>query len=155
MKIDFITFELAKKLKEKGFPQVKDNTLAMYNEVGEWFSLARNLDKYEYSFLDFDNRDCVCPTISQALKWLREEKNIDIEIHASVGLVGVKVYLPYISTYDEYHYGDSDDVVRYNQKKFNPTSRLPHEIIPAHVHFNEWEEAALHAIEYVLDNNLI
>ena len=35
---EFVTFEISKKLKEKGYPQLKKNTLAMYNEVGEWFS---------------------------------------------------------------------------------------------------------------------
>lgn len=33
--MDFVVFELAKKLKDKGFPQVKKGTLAMYNEDGE------------------------------------------------------------------------------------------------------------------------
>ena len=72
MNDDFAPFELAVKLKEKGYPQVKENTLAMYNEDGEWFSLAKNLDEFEYSFQDFDDRDCACPTISQVLKWLRK-----------------------------------------------------------------------------------
>lgn len=79
MKIDFVTYQIALKLKEKGFPQVKDNTLAMYNEKGEWFSLVKTLDKDEYSFEDFDDRDCVCPTIGQALKWIRETKKIYID----------------------------------------------------------------------------
>lgn len=79
MKIDFVTYQIALKLKEKGFPQVKDNTLAMYNEKGEWFSLVKTLDKDEYSFEDFDDRDCVCPTIRQALKWIRETKKIYID----------------------------------------------------------------------------
>lgn len=77
MKEDFVGYDLAVKLKEKGFPQLEKNTLAMYNEDGEWFSLAKNLDVFEYSFEDFDDKDCVCPTISQVLKWLREVKRID------------------------------------------------------------------------------
>lgn len=77
---EFVTFEISKKLKEKGYPQLKKGTLAMYSEYGEWFSLARNLDEYEYSFVDFDEHDCVAPTISQARKWLREEKKIHIGV---------------------------------------------------------------------------
>lgn len=50
----------------------KGYIVAMYNEDGEWFSLARYLDVDEYSFDDFDEHDCVAPTISQARKWLRE-----------------------------------------------------------------------------------
>lgn len=78
MKEDFVSFEIAKKLKEKGYPQVKKGVLAMYNEYGEWFSLARNLDKFEYLFEDFDDKDCVCPYIFQVLKWLRKEKRMDV-----------------------------------------------------------------------------
>lgn len=43
--MDFVNFDLAKKLKEKGFPQVKIGTLAMYNEEGEWYSLARKIGR--------------------------------------------------------------------------------------------------------------
>lgn len=75
--MEFVTFEIARKLKEKGYPQVKQNTLAMYDEDGKWYSMAETIDT-AYSFEDFDDRDCVCPTISQVLKWLREEKEIYI-----------------------------------------------------------------------------
>lgn len=78
--MDFVDFDIAKKLKDKGFPQVKKGTLAMYNEEGEWYSLARNLDEFEYLFEDFDYHDCVCPTISQVLTWLRKEKKIYVSV---------------------------------------------------------------------------
>ncbi len=35
MREDFVSFELAVKLKEKGYPQVEKGTLAMYNEEDE------------------------------------------------------------------------------------------------------------------------
>lgn len=149
--MEFVSFEIAKKLKEKGYPQVKKNSLAMYNEVGDWYSLAKNLADFEYSFEDFDERDYVCPTISQVLKWLRKENNIDIEIHADVGMLGIKVYTPFISTYTEFTFENSPESVRYRQKKFNPARPLPHEIIPALEYSEEWEEAALMGIEFVLD----
>lgn len=94
MEVDFVTYRIAVKLKEKGFPQVKKHTLAMYNEVGEWFSLARNLDAYEYSFIDFDDRDCICPSIEQALKWLRKEKRIDA---GSVYSNNDKIWVGYVN----------------------------------------------------------
>jgi nucleoside-diphosphate-sugar epimerase len=78
---DFVNFELAKKLKEKGYLQAKKDTLAMYNDEGDWFSLATNLDKDEYSFEDFDNRDYICPTIAQVLAWLREEHKLHVCIN--------------------------------------------------------------------------
>ena len=80
MNDDFVPFKLAVKLKEKGYPQVKENTIAMYNEEEEWFSLAKNLDDFEYSFEDFDDKDCVSPTIAQVLKWLRKEKKIFVSV---------------------------------------------------------------------------
>lgn len=76
--MEFVNFELAKKLKEKGYPQVEKNTLAMYNEDGDWYSLAKNLADFEYSFEDFDERDYICPTISQVLEWLREQHSIHV-----------------------------------------------------------------------------
>lgn len=54
---DFVTFEIAKKLKEKGFEWVKITT---YNPKTK----VRN-NHHE-------------PTISQVLKWLRKEKKIHI-----------------------------------------------------------------------------
>jgi hypothetical protein len=130
---DFVTFEIAKKLKEKGFPQVEKNALAMYNEVGEWFSLAKTIDKDEYSFEDFDDRDCVCPTISQALKWLRKEKELHIEFIANAsGYCYIISRTPQIGGSDLYcgfDCGTNDSGV-----------------------WDDYEEAALHAIEYILDN---
>ena len=48
--MEFVNFELAKKLKEKGFPQVKKNTIAMYDEDGEWYSLSTTIDDFYYVF---------------------------------------------------------------------------------------------------------
>lgn len=75
---DFVTFEIAKKLKEKGYPQVEKSTIAMYDEDGCLSHLCPtfNIDRCYYIFDDFDESDCVAPTISQVFKWLREEKNI-------------------------------------------------------------------------------
>lgn len=82
MKDDVVSYGLAVKLKAKGYPQVEKNTLAMYDEDGCISYLCPTLDANRdyYIFDDFDEDDCVCPTISQVLKWLREEKNIHIEI---------------------------------------------------------------------------
>jgi hypothetical protein len=77
---DFVSFSIAKKLKEKGYPQAEKNALAMYNKDSEWYSLSPTLDDFYYDFRDFDENDCVSPTISQVLKWLRDEKKIHIEI---------------------------------------------------------------------------
>lgn len=81
MEEDFVSFEIAKKLKEKGFrkPCVatydKDGMLG-YNYVQPTSIRAVGFDEC----LVYDN-DCVmAPTISQVLKWLREEKKIYVLI---------------------------------------------------------------------------
>lgn len=121
---DFVTYRIAVKLKEKGFPQVEKNALAMYNEVGEWFSLAKTLDKDEYSFEDFDDRDCVCPTIAQALKWLRKEKKIYVTVNVEY------------EDWFEYKIVQLIKNTRCTGNKVYPT----------------YDDAMLAGIEYVLDN---
>ena len=133
--MDFVTFETAKKLKEKGYPQVKQNTLAMYDELGRWYSMAEAIDE-AYSFEDFDEYDCVCPTISQVLKWLREEKEMYIVIQPFPTLV-TKNKICWGWTFK----GNSDGV--YIDHTF-----------PDDVNYATYEQAAIAGIEYVL-NNLI
>ena len=72
---DFVPFEIAKKLKEKGYPQqCGDNAYILEDEYEE----------FEVGSLEFiplipeHVPTVVAPTISQALKWLREEKKIHI-----------------------------------------------------------------------------
>lgn len=132
MNDDFAPFELAVKLKEKGFPQVKENSLAMYNEDGEWFSLAKNLDEFEYSFEDFDDRDCVCPIISQVLKWLREEKLILIGLSPMQEYGGEEV-IEWCSTV---YKADKQGGLGWKEEFY----------------YQSYEQAAIAGIEYVLDN---
>lgn len=141
--MDFVNFDLAKKLKEKGFPQVKRDALAMYNEEGEWFSLAKNLDEFEYSFEDFDDRDCVCPTISQVLKWLREEHKVyiepcilaDCDTDADNKVINTYTYWSFSITNIE-----TGDMIYYEYEHIDDKR------------FNSYEQAAIAGISYVLDN---
>lgn len=178
---DFIPYKLALKLREKGFNYdclfayndeqiINPEVVEKYGELSDdgYYELTKDgggeLDwDYVYiyetqlipkNYIILKRNFVEAPTIALVLKWLRKEKNIDVDVQAAAGMLGDKVYVPYISTYTEFYLETSPDVVRYRQKKFNPTTPLPHEIIPAHVYFNEWEEAALTAIEYVL-NKLI
>lgn len=75
---DFVTFELAKKLKEKGYPQRPD--YFNYSSYYDWDGL-RKIHSLSNASVWFDpniSRENIyfAPTISQVLKWLREEKNI-------------------------------------------------------------------------------
>ena len=125
---DFVTYELAVKLKDKGFPQVKKGTLAMYDERGFWYSLAPTID-VEYSFESFDDYDCVCPTISQVLKWLREEKKLHLELW-TVGKKPIK-WCHTITTLN--HVGE--------KQGWSSGTRE-----------DSYEAAAIAGIEYVIDN---
>lgn len=87
--MDFVTFEIAKKLKEKGF---KDKCIAYYwekiNEHTPSFLVEDNMPEDGLNILDLlSNHNQAewspfidAPTISQVLKWLREEKKLHIEL---------------------------------------------------------------------------
>lgn len=82
---NFVTFETAKKLKEKGFPQRPD--YFNYSSYYAWDGL-RKIHSLSNASVWFDpniDRDNIyfAPTISQVLKWLREEKKLHIIIPAS------------------------------------------------------------------------
>lgn len=128
---EFVTFEISKKLKEKGYPQVKKNTLAMYNEEGEWFSLARNLDEFEYCFDDFDEHDCVAPTISQVLDWLRKMLEIDIMPKITISWCG-----------------NLNRIRLYSCNIYSPRLNKPIET----KYFESYEKPILECIDYTLDN---
>lgn len=136
---DFVSFELAKKLREKGF-DLKE-PFAMYNELGVFhklYSSAEFTGSYDvcyrdyYSYDDFDERDFVAPTISQVLKWLRKEKDLHMEIVASA-------------------YGYSYII---NKTPFFGGSEIKSSEFEGPNDggaWDEWEDAALAGIEYVLD----
>lgn len=126
---DFVTFEIAKKLKEKGFPQRPD--YFNYSSYFCWDGLRKIHPLYNASVW-FDpniNRENIyfAPTVSQVLKWLREEKKIHIDIEYR-GVFKWRYILIYLhETYFDY---------------FNVIEKG----------FYSYEEAALAGINYVLDN---
>lgn len=124
--MEFVSYEIAKKLKEKGYPQVEKNTLAMYDEDGYLSYLCPTFDinRCYYLFDDFDEDDCVCPTISQVLKWLRKEH---------------KIYM-YVER-DTYHLK-----FRFVYEKDKPRGKFTSSV------YDGFEQAALAGIEYVIDN---
>lgn len=74
---EFVTIELAKKLKEKGFPQGnKDDITERYYTISDSLTAA---------MMSVNGEDVkwYCPTIAQVLKWLREQ-DIMVEIIPSL-----------------------------------------------------------------------
>ena len=127
---DFVSFETAKLLKEKGFDADID---LWYNSDGEIFHLHH---------CDYDATKhfaCVqCPTLQMAMKWLREEHNLECDISFNPFSKASKEP-PYwmfigISNFDNpYHAGV---------------------LWKSHVrtHFDTHEEACEAAIKYCLEN---
>lgn len=76
IKEDYVSFEISKLLKEKGFnEQCRDFYV---QENGNW--LHKNTYEYNYFNLQMPRwEDCyACPTLAMAMKWLREEKGIAV-----------------------------------------------------------------------------
>lgn len=135
---DFVSFELAKKLKEKGFEIPTRSIVAMYNEQGVFFTLTTAADyqvspsgyKYRcyYGYDDFDELDYIAPTISQVLKWLRKYKEI--------------YCLPYFE--------QGIDMWLYSICRPNAGCEFP-EFISESI-YNDYEEAAIAGVNYCLEN---
>ena len=135
MKEDFICFEIANKLKEKGF---NEKCIAKYcngslvlNKVvidGE----CEYIDYYKeikiYDLLSDNKYTILAPTISQVLKWLREEKNIFVVVFID---------------------DDSDCPVTYNIFKGTDCVCHHHEEYFA---LSEWSKCELIGIKYAIDN---
>lgn len=125
---NFVTFEIAKKLKEKGFNK---ECLAYYTEDTEFYYNTSYGSDVENAFESFNSQpNSICgkridaPIISQVLKWLREEK--DIMVFPVYSKNTSKWYCSIIN---------ADSLEMHN---------LP---------FNDsYELAAMAGIEYVLDN---
>ena len=98
------------------------------------------------------NRDNVrCPSIYDIMDWLRDEKNIDIDIKACCGMLHIKVYVPCIHTYTEAEkLHDDDEKERWIQHDHYLRYEDDNSLLPAHRDFDTYEEAANAAIEYCL-----
>lgn len=123
MNEDFAPFELAKKLKEKGYPQhITDEAYITDNYGEDEYDIG---DRLPIPLIPDYMDDVAAPTISQVLKWLREEKKIAINIE----------YIPYTWQYKIFDMSFED--------RFNPYGIAI---------FSDYEEAAIAGIEYTLDN---
>ena len=127
---DFVNFKLAQKLKEKGFSLEKTEIYGKFDSDG--------LFHPQLYFNYIETMDCdeiIAPTISQVLKWLREEKKISIEvgIHCSLKwMCGIYEFSDGIADFTQYDNNGIDDTV--------------------YILYDSYEQAALAGIEYVLDN---
>ena len=138
MNEDFVSFSLASKLKEKGFyykcVSTYDNDgMLGYNYIQPTSIRAIGFDDCLCSH-NVENDGCIdAPTISQVLKWLREEKGHHIEFVCNAcGYLFIVSDIPSKGGTDRYY---SD----YSGPNDGDT-------------WDSYEEAAIAGIEYVLDN---
>lgn len=146
---EFVSFDIAKKLKEKGFDipciyaycekggwnkytQKREPITYILrtdgNPFGTYYSGKNWNEKYE---INKNKIQCSAPTISQVLKWFREEKEIDIVLSP-------------VFVYND----DFNGIREYGVHVFAPSLNKP-------VHcgyFNLWKKAAVVGVEYVLGN---
>lgn len=122
---DFVPFEIANKLKKKGF---NEKTFGFY-------SFPLKLPQYPITYVikNYNKKDNFysAPTICQVLKWLREEKNIFIVTFIDDDSDTPLTYEIYIGT---------ECLLTHHGEYFT---------------LQEWDKCNLVGIEYVLDNNLI
>jgi hypothetical protein len=133
MNEDFVTFELAKKLKEKGFPQRPD--YCNYSSYYEWDGL-RKIHSLSNASVWFDtnlSRDNIyfAATISQVLKWLRDKNAIHIEIK-----IWDRGWYSNVWVYEFY-----EEEKEYSIKFIHQSDD-----------YESYEYAALAGIKYILDN---
>lgn len=136
---DYCSFELAKLLKEKGFNislDSEDWICCMYDEIGN------------IHWGIYDENWYFRITFQMARRWLREVHNIDIDIDAAVGMLGIKVYIPYISTYKPLE----EDSSKVRQIKRGIYYKDDKGVIPALQYFESYEEAVEIALKHVLEN---
>ena len=80
MNEEFVPFELAKKLKENGY----NKPFYFYHRTDDQhIHHVNTVSPLIYSD-KIDDEVIIAPTISQVLKWLREEKNLCVEVLISV-----------------------------------------------------------------------
>jgi hypothetical protein len=107
---DYVSFETAKLLKEKGFTE---NCLMRYSKVGD---LVEEAYKFNWNFQTIDYS---APTLQMACKWLRIKHNIHIEPHIVktkcsygympnyINLKELKQHFPF----DEFDFSNADKYV--------------------------------------------
>lgn len=146
--MEFVPIKIAKKLKEKGFKEecvahyysndptclIKNTALADY--VRQPFCIESIKRSWNRCELNPCSSGCYydVPTISQVMKWLRDEKDIFIEITVDVNDKFNYYFEIYKKGNDTWEYIGQNDTYDY---------------------FEMYEEAAMAGIEWVLDNILL
>ena len=76
---DYVSFETAKLLKEKGFDEA---TIGYYPIVGKAKESFHKGASYRWNY--FSDRSIAAPTLQMAAKWLRKEHNLHVQVEAGL-----------------------------------------------------------------------
>jgi hypothetical protein len=126
---EFVPFEIAKKLKEKGF--TLDYNIYGYKPIYadvDTIKFIWNIGAYEK---DYFGENIPCPTISEVLEWLRELLEIDIMPNIVIQWSG-----------------NLNRIRLYSCSIYSPKLNKPIET----EYFDSYDESVLTGIKYVLDN---
>jgi hypothetical protein len=127
MSEDYVSFETAKLLKEKGFDEYGMYFYTLKDEGREGYKSNKRLGEFAHnSHPELKERAVSCPTLQMAMKWLREEKNWYIQ----VSIQNDGTYIGYIYRTDGFPY------VGWDKRRVKETP----------------EEAAEATIKYCLEN---
>lgn len=125
---DFVPYELAVKLKEKGFYLSPSDVIAKFDSDGVYHS------QLYINFTEtMDSEEIIAPTISQVLKWLREEKKI---------YIGVSYVGKIKDSKSDFYYHTIQTIGDFESMQFGEHNEF----------FDSYESAVLVSIEYVIDN---
>ena len=131
--METVSFEIAKKLKEKGFYYPCFDAINAFGCTYKngWCEYLDDRYNELITLADLHKEDCLLPTISQVLKWLREEKDCHIMI----------------DIYDNGWFYTINNFYRHDTGVFEVKTHLMQCL-----DYDTYEQAALAGIEYVLDN---
>ena len=129
IKEDYVSFETAKLLKEKGF---NAECRAAYTNYGKLFTTQ--IQQYITNIICSKGIlwDCTAPTLQMACKWLREVHNLSAEVYRTAcGYIGCIVAIP-SGTDIKFLEEDGDDL---------PSGT-----------YTKWEYACEATLKYALEN---
>lgn len=107
---DYVSFDVAKLLKEKGFKEI---TQGYINTDREVYMLPFQQGVYELS-----DKQYPYPTLQMAMKWLREVHNLNVEVYRTAcGYIGCIVDIP-SGTDIKFLEDDGDDLPSGQYTKF-------------------------------------
>lgn len=131
---DYVSFETAKLLKEKGFDA---NLLVCYTPDG-LFSRSYGIKTYTNESED-SAVGCICPTLQMAMKWLREKHGLFINLYPEFGDVEI-AWNP--GDFEEDMIGYKITIIDLNYGELKYKTLIKH----------NYEEACEAGIKYCLEN---